>query len=358
MIPVSQPTLGPMERALVNECFERNQLTYGPMVKRFEAEFAEFLGIPHVLACSSGTTALHLALAALNIGPGDEVLVPDLTFVATANAVAYTGARVVLVDVDATTWCLDVDDAARKLTPATRAIVPVHLYGVPCDMQRICNFAIQYGLTVVEDAAEGLGGESDGLSLGCRGVAGIFSFYGNKVLTTGEGGAVCTWNDDLAERLYFLRGQALDPVRRYYHPEIGFNYRMTDLQGAVGCGQMSHLREMLAARHEILAHYHRRLCYISYASCVRPNAAPWIYTLLLRNPVTRDNLMVRLAERGIETRPTFVPLHRMPMYLGDDDSFPESCRIGDGGISLPTWPGLTTEQLDYICDEVIQCVTT
>ena len=355
MIPVSQPSLGPAERALVNECLDNVQLTYGPMTRRFERELADYLKVRHVLATSSGTTALHLALVALGVGPRDEVLVPDLTFVATANAVFYTGAKVVLVDVDPRTWCLDLADAAQKVTRRTKAVVPVHLYGVPCDLAGLRELAEIHKLLIVEDAAEGLTGTYADRPLGSFGDAGIFSFYGNKILTTGEGGAVATDDEGLYQRLYLLRGQALDPKRRYYHPEVGFNYRMTDLQAAVGVGQLGRLDQMVARRRDIFRLYRERLCYYGYASSgVRTDVAPWLYTLLLHHSVERDDLMAWLATQGIETRPTFVPLHRLPTYRQEDHRFPVACRVGDHGLSLPTFPDLTFQQVDHICDVILK----
>lgn len=354
--PVSKTTIGHHERALVNETLDKNQLSYGPMTRAFESALADYLGVEHVLAASSGTTALHLVLAACGIGRGDEVLVPDLTFVATANAVAYTGATPVLVDVDPRTWCMDAVAAEEKITSRTRAILPVHLYGVPCDMSEILQVAHYHGLQVIEDAAEGFSGSFYGRALGTIGNAGIFSFYGNKILTTGEGGAIATNDARLAERLYLLRGQALDPHRRYFHPEIGFNYRITDLQSAVGVGQMLHLDDMLEKRRAIFERYTSRLCYNSFAPCVRPDTlhAPWLFTVTLHPSINRDALMATLATQGIETRPTFVPLHRMPMYHGPTDvDFPGASFVGDHGVSLPTYPELSLQEVDEICDVIL-----
>lgn len=354
---VSQPCLSALEHQLVNEVLERNQLTMGPMVARFESLLARYLDVPHVITTNNGTTALHLTLAAAGIGPGDEVLVPDLTFVASANAVRYTGADVVLVDVHPETWAIDVRDATRKVTSRTRAVLPVHLYGVPAPLDDLWLLAKEHKLLLIEDAAEGLGGNYHGCALGAYGHAGTFSFYGNKVITCGEGGAVTTRDGRLAEKLRFLRGQALDPKRRYYHPEVGFNYRLTDLQAAVGVGQMQRLPELLAARQEIMDAYRSRLMYHGDVPVPRPGEyqAPWLFTYLpTSRRKTRDELMVALATDGIETRPTFVPLHRMPMYLGHDDEFPVSSDIGDRGMSLPTHANLTLTDVDYICSKVVQ----
>lgn len=350
--PVSKPCIGVLERSLVDDTMQRVQLSQGEMVRRFERALAAYVGTAHALATTSGTTALHLVLAALGIGPGDEVIVPDLSFVATANAVAYTGATPVLADVHPMSWCIDPLDVRRKLTPRTRAILPVHLYGVPADMLTLSAIAREYKLHLIEDAAEGLGGWYYGHQLGSFGTASTFSFYGNKVATCGEGGAICTNDEALYERMYFLRGQALDPMRRYYHPEVGFNYRLTDLQAAVGVGQMMRLEEMLERRREIFEIYHTALCdhigVVPSAPHTRP--APWVFTLQLNHGVSRDGMMARLADRGIETRPGFVPMHQLPMY--QRDGFPVSSQLADRIISLPTYPGLTDEDVRVISDEV------
>lgn len=357
MIPVSQPSMGDDERRWVDRCFDTNRITHGPTVQLFESKLAEYLKVGHVICTSSGTTALHLALAALGIGPGDEVLVPDLTYVATANAVKYCGAKVVLVDIDPETWCINTEDARSKINDHTRAIIPVHLYGMPCNMIEILRLAQTYGLLVVEDAAEGFTMTYSGRQLGTFGAAGVFSFYGNKILTTGEGGAVATDSEALAGRLFHLRGQAMSPDRRFFHSDVGFNYRMTDLQAAVGVGQMKHLNEMVDARNEIFMRYWEHLKPYGKSSSFSFEVAPWLFTFVPTSTgKTRDELMQALADAGIESRPAFVPLHRMPMYRGHDDDFPVACSIGDLGISLPTFPGLTEMQVDFICTTLIKAL--
>lgn len=353
--PVSRPCIGPAERDLVDECLRQTRLSMGTSVATFESLLAQRLGVEHVVTTTSGTTALHLALVSLGIGPGDEVVVPDLTFVATANAVHYTGAKVVLADVDPNTWCIDPQELAAKVWRRTRAVVPVHLYGVPCEMN-VFKALEGTGTFVIEDAAEGLGGSWEGHALGTIGDCGIFSFFGNKVLTTGEGGAVVTNDGALAARLRFLRGQALDPQRRYYHPEIGFNYRMTDLQAAVGCGQMTHLGDMLKRRREIITLYRQELAFHGFTpmELAHEQHAPWLFTLQLPPNVQRDNVMARLLLAGIETRPVFVPMHRLPMFKQDDWRFPVASEIGDAAMSLPTYPELTNNDVQVICYEFVK----
>ena len=351
IFPVSHPSIGQHERELVNEVLSSGWLTQGKQVHAFEQKLADYLDVEHVIACTSGTTALHLALASLGIGPGDEVLVPDLTFVATANAVRYCGATPILVDIDPETWTIDMNDIVRHLSPRTRAIIPVHLYGVSCNMAAVLAFARAAGIDVIEDTAEGFGAERNGKALGTIGDAGTFSFYGNKIITTGEGGAVVTNSGHLAERLRFLRGQAMTK-QRYFHSEVGFNFRMTELQAAIGRGQMERIDYMLGARKVVCDRYRERLSSFGY-SPMTEDSAPWLFTMQIACG-SRDELAERLAEDGIETRPTFVPLHRMPMYARPDEEFPIASLIGDTGLSFPTYDTLTEGAVDDICDAVIK----
>lgn len=355
---VSQPTLHQTEQDLVAETLRNNRLTYGPSVQHFERLIADYVGTRYALCTTSGTTALHLAFTALGLGPGDEVLVPDLTYVSTADAVIYTGAKPVLVDLRPDSWQIDVNDARRKVTARTRAIAPVHLYGVACDMNAIQQLASEHGLLVVEDAAEGFSGEYYGMKLGALSDVGIFSFYGNKIITAGEGGAVVTNSKQLVDRMHALRGMAMSTTQRYFHYDVGFNYRMTDLQGALGIGQMHHLSEMLHERARIFALYTSRLYRhdvgVTPVAPAFSRSAPWVFTLQLNGDISRDELMVQLAAEGIETRPGFVPLHRMPMFLHSDREFPVACSIGDRAISLPTYPALTDADVHVICDAVVK----
>jgi perosamine synthetase len=305
------------------------------------------------VATSNGTTALHLALATLQIGPGDEVLVPDLTFVATANVVRYTGATPVLVDAHPVTWTLDPDDARRKLTPRTRAIIPVHVYGHPADLDPLLALARAHGLQVVEDAAEAHGARYKGRRVGGLGHVGAFSFYGNKIITTGEGGMVVTDDPALAERAAFLRDHAMDPRRRYYHPEIGFNYRMTNIQAAIGCAQMEQAETILDRRKTIAAAYEAELAGVS--GLTRPPAEPWaenvywMYSVLVEPAFGRDRDAVRegLRAHGVDSRPFFVPLHDLPPYRSAAP-FPVASALAAKGINLPSGTGLKPDEISLV----------
>jgi perosamine synthetase len=355
-IPLTQPTIVDAERKELYDVLETNWLTFGPKCREFEKRLAKFLDCSFVVVTGSGTSALHLALVACEIGPGDEVLVPDLTYVATANAVSYCGAKPVLCDVDPVTWNIDLEDARKKITPRTTAIIPVHLYGNPCDMGKMIDFAVETKVKIIEDAAEGFGGTYAGLSLGTFGPAGSFSFYGNKVVTTGEGGAVATNSSYVKERLEFYRGQAQSKTR-YFHSDIGFNYRMTEMQAAIGIGQMTHVNEMLAARRSIFSAYQQKLAGKITVQEIPSKGvlAPWLFTAMF-NGVPREVLKARLDGAGVETRPAFCPLHRMPMYKGNDEDFPVASRIGDTAICLPTYPNLLWSDARYICEEIIGAI--
>ena len=349
--PIGRPSLSEQEVRAVAAVVSSGWITQGAKVAQFETEFAERLGVEHAVACASGTAALHLAFVALGLGPGDEVLVPDVTYVATANAVAYTGATPVPVDVDFLTWSISLEDAERRVTERTRAVVPVHLYGVPCDMDKLHAFARKYDLYVVEDASEALGAEWDQRACGTLSFAGTFSFYANKILTTGEGGAVVTNDAAQADVLRLLRGQGQTPGRQYVHQCVGYNYRMTEMQAALGLVQLSRLDSMLESRHRVVDRYFDLLGG-AIASPMTRQSAPWLYTGLLPEHSTYGEVAAGLVEKGIETRPVFVPLHALSMYARPAANYPAAEELSRRGISLPTWPELTDEDVEVIVTAV------
>lgn len=252
-IYLDAPNLGPVEKEYLVKCLNSNYVsTVGPFVPDFEEEFARLLGAEAAVAVQSGTAALHMALHALGIGPGDEVIVPSLTFIATVNPVLYVGARPVIVDVDPATWNIDPVGLEQAVTENTRAVIPVHLYGNPCQMDAIMEIARRYNLYVIEDATESLGALFNGHYTGTFGDFGCFSFNGNKLITTGGGGMLVTGDRERAQRVKFLVNQARDAARGYYHPEMGFNYRMTNIEAALGLAQLSRFRELLARKKDML----------------------------------------------------------------------------------------------------------
>lgn len=354
MIHVGQPTLGGNALEYVLDAVSTNRLTMGPYVDRFEHAFAEYVGARHAVAVTSGTAALHLILAALGIGPGDEVIVPSLTFVATANAVSYTGARPVFVDVDHDTWTLDPEGVSAVMTPRVKAIIPVHLYGLPADMPLLVTVADAWGVPLVEDAAEALGAAIGTRRAGALGGAAAFSFYGNKTITTGEGGMVTTDDAALAERLRFLRGQAQAPTRRFWHEAVGFNYRMTDLQGAIGVSQMEMADRLVERRQQIHAAYRARLAGVRFQH-IPPHMThgAWGVCVLLPEGADRDGIMVDLLARGIETRPLFPPLHTMPMYQDHRrGTLFVTEHLAPRGLMLPTHADLTDDAIEAVCAAV------
>jgi perosamine synthetase len=359
VIPIYQPTVGERERAYVLEALDSTWISSrGKFLDRFEREFPDFVGAQHGVGTANGTVSLHLAFAALGLGPGDEVVVPTFTYVASVNAIAYTGATPVFVDSDPVTWNLDPSQVESAITPRTRAIEAVHLYGHPAEMDPILELARERGLFVVEDAAEAHGARYKGRPVGSLGTVGSFSFFGNKIITTGEGGMLVTNDQALADTARHLRGQGVSPVRTYWHDVLGFNYRMTNIAAAIGCAQLERVEETLAAKRELAARYRERLDGVPGVGLQDEadwaTAVHWMNSILV-DPAVRDPLMAFLRDRGIETRPFFHPAHTLPMYPSRA-SFPVAERLGASGINLPSWPGLSEEQVDEISDAVIQGV--
>jgi len=342
-LAVSAPTLDGNELRYVQECIESTWISSrGRFLDEFEAAFAAFCGTKHAIACNNGTTALHLALVAMGIGPGDEVIIPDLTYIASANAVTYCGATPVFVESDFATYNIDPAAIEAAITPRTKAIMPVHLFGHPCDMDPILDLAERYSLMIIEDAAEAHGAEYKGRRVGGIGHCASFSFFGNKIITTGEGGALTTNDDALAERLRLLRSQGMDPHRRYWFPVVGYNYRMTNLAAAIGLAQMETIERKIATRKQIAAWYDEALAGLN--SVIRPkteawaNPVYWIYTISLADsaPIARDDVMQKLDELGIETRPVFYLMRSMPPYAHCPGEAPVAQKAAERGISLPT----------------------
>jgi perosamine synthetase len=359
MISLAEPTLDGNELAYVADCIRSGWVSSkGAYVKRFEDAMATWCSVRHGIATSSGTNALHLALLALGIGPGDEVIVPALSYVASANAVAYTGARSVFVDADFSTWNLDLNQLGSKITPRTKAIMPVHLYGHPVDMATLIAIADEHGLWVVEDACEAHGTEYKGCRVGGLGHIGCFSFYGNKPITTGEGGMLMTDSDDLAATARSLRNQACT-AEMYWHPQIGFSYRMTNLQAAVGLAQLERITQFIRARQQVVDLYNEFLTdtpgLVLYVEPSWGKSVCWLYSLLVEPEfgMSRHDLIVYLARHGIESKPFFKPLPSLPAYK-DGQSYPVAEHLSRCGISLPTSVKLKPQQVKYITQVIKQ----
>jgi perosamine synthetase len=364
--PVAEPEIGEEELKNVVEAVKSGWVSSrGKFIEEFENSFAKYIGVKYGVATSNGTAALHLALAALNIGEGDEVIVPDLTFAATINSVIYVGAKPVIVDVNPDYWCIDPDKLEKAITPNTKAIIPVHLYGHPCDMDAIMEIASKHNLYVVEDAAEAHGAEYKGRKVGSFGHISCFSFYGNKIITTGEGGMCLTNDRELAEKIRILRDHGMNPVKRYWHDVVGFNYRMTNLQAALGLAQLSKIERFIEKKREIAKIYADELSSIEgivlhpempWARCVY-----WLYSILIdegKVKATRDKLAEKLEKDGIETRNFFYPLHEMPIYRKYADfTYPTSSKISKQGLNLPSSVKLSEEDVKYIAQKIKEAVT-
>lgn len=349
VIPVYRPDLSGNERRNVLECIDSSWISsLGVFIPRFEQALADVTGASHAIAVCNGTVALHLALHCLDLGPGDEVIVPSFTYVASVNTIAQTGARPVFADSRMSDWLMDPADVRARITPRTKAILPVHLYGAICDMPELCRIARSNGLGIVEDCAEALGATLDGIHAGMFGDIGTFSFFGNKTVTTGEGGAVIARDPALAARLRQVKGQGQSLTRRYWHEVMGFNYRMTNIAAAIGVAQFERLPQILARKQAISRRY-RELFSDVPVTFQHPsagvNSSEWLVSVLLPEGTERDRLMADMLAAGVETRPVFTCAHTMPMYQ-QTERLPVAEAIAARGISLPSFPTITEAELD------------
>lgn len=356
----ANPIFNGNEKKYLNECIDTGWVSAnGRFITEFEQSFARFCGTKYAIACSNGTVTLHLALLALGIGPGDEVIMPTLTYIATANAVSYCGATPVFVDSQPDTWNVDPTEIEKKITPKTKAIIPVHLYGLPCDMDAIMQLSDRYGIPVIEDAAEAHGAEWNGRKVGSIGQIGSFSFFGNKIITCGEGGMLTTNDEALYERMKLLKSQGVDPNRRYWHTQIGYNYRMTNMQAAIGLGQLENVAWHLEQRQRVTSLYKKHLA--SLGDYVVQQAVPvpahhvyWMNSIILSDKVSldRDEVMRRMEAQQIEMRPLFYPMHIMPPHKDPTLSLPIAEKLSSSGINLPTHALLTEDDIVYITEQL------
>ena len=357
-IPISQPSITQKDIDYVTDAVKSGWVSsLGKYLEIFEEKFARFAGTRYAITTANGTTALHLALVALGIKAGDEVIIPDFTFVATANAVKYTGATVVCVDIEAGSLCIDPESIEKAITDKTRAIIPVHVYGHPADMVQIMDIARKHNLYVIEDAAESHGAEVLGKRVGSLADCGVFSFYGNKIITSGEGGMITTDDSDLNERIRVLRDHAMSKEKRYWHDMLGFNYRMTNLQAALGVAQLERIDEIVARKREIFSAYRKRL---SGDKRIRMNTeADWaknVYWMVCVEidgfgEAERDLLMQRLKQKGIDSRPYFYPVSDLPMY--EKALTPVAHAVYQRGINLPSYFDIEDAAIGYVCDTLL-----
>lgn len=362
--PLAMPDLSGNEEQYVLEALRSTWISSsGPFLDMFEREFAALCHTRTAVSVCNGTAALHLLLLAMGVRPGDEVLVPALTYVATANAVRYVGAEPVFVDIDPTTWCLDPAALEASITRRTRGIIAVHLYGHPADMDAINQVAGIHGLWVIEDAAEAHFARYKGRPTGSLASAATFSFYGNKILTCGEGGAITLDNPQLEARIRTLRSQGADAQRPYYFPVTGYNFRLTNVAAAILCGQLERHDAILDRRNRIFRSYQELLAGIPgvgfqpVADWAEP--APWLFSITIDEEEygrSRDAVMAMLKAEGCETRPFFHPLHRLPPFREEarerGDALPHTDRLSGSGLNLPTFNGLSESRIEAICTAI------
>jgi len=362
MIPVCEPTLRGNEKKYVDKCIDTNWISSsGSFIEEFEEKFSKACNTKHGVSCSNGTTALHLALASLGIKEGDEVIVPTFSIIALANAVIYTGATPVFVDSELKTWNMDPDRIEEKITARTKAIMAMHTYGCPADMDRINSIARKHNIKVIEDAAEAHGATYKGRQAGSLGDIGCFSFYANKIITTGEGGMVVTNDNEAADKARLLRNHAFAKPR-FVHHEVGFNYRLTNIQAAIGVAQMENFDKLREMRQENARRYDEELKGIDGITlppkCPYGTNVYWMYGILIDKDkfgIGKEEAMKLLQEQGIETRSFFYPMHLQPVYkemqeIDCDGNYPVSEQLYEQGFYLPSSSHLTPEQIRMICD--------
>jgi len=350
-IPVYKPDLSGNEKKYVDECVDSTWISSkGDYISRFETGFSQFTGIKYAASVTNGTVAIHIALLALGIGEGDEVIVPTFTYIASVNAITYTGAKPVFVDSLMDTWQVDPKEIEKKITKNTKAIIVVHLYGLSCDMDSIMALAKKHNLKVVEDCAEAIGTKYKGRHVGSFGDIATFSFFGNKTITTGEGGMVLSNNPELIDLSRRLKGQGLASGREYWHDIIGYNYRMTNICAAIGVAQLEKIDYFITQKKRLANTYINELGSADIEMQTNNSDLEhsyWMFSILVRNNSLRDGLRDHLKTEGIETRPNFFPVHTMPIYKSDE-VFPVATSLAERGINLPSYPGLSDSEIKVI----------
>ena len=354
--PVYKPYFNGKEKLYVNDCIDSTWISSkGSYIERFEKQYSEYIGTKYASTVSNGTVALHLALMALGVDVGDEVVVPTFTYIASVNAINYCGATPVFADSEKDYWQLDPSGIEKLITPRTKVILPVHLYGHPYDMDAICAIAKKHNLFVVEDCAEAIGSQIAGKKVGSFGDIGTFSFFGNKTITTGEGGMIVTNDKTVYERCVHLKGQGLAKHRQYWHDVVGYNYRMTNICAAMGVAQMETVENVIAQKRQIAEWYKKYLSKMHVSFHGEKNGVTntyWMCSILVDDPKDRDLLRKYLSDAGIETRPLFYPVHTMPMYSAKYKRFSVAEDIGHRGINLPSYPDLGEPDVKFIAEQV------
>lgn len=354
--PVYQPSLSGNEKKYVMECVDSTWISSkGKFITEFEDNFSRFLGIKYSASVCNGTVALHVALLALGIGPGDEVIVPSFTYIASVNAINYTGAAPVFVDSDPDSWQMNPEDVKQKITSKTKAVMAVHLYGHTCEMDELVNICEEHDLYLIEDTAEAFGSKYKGKFAGTFGDISTFSFFGNKTITTGEGGMVSTNSKELYDLVLRLKGQGLAAGKEYFHDIIGYNYRMTNICAAIGCAQLENASDIITKKRGIANWYNNQLNDLPlklHKESKDVYHTYWMYTVMISDTEKRSELRTFLKEKGIETRPAFHPVHQMPMYYKENQNFPVADNLGERGINLPSYPELNEKDVNYISEQI------
>lgn len=356
MIPIGRPEFGKEELQLVSECVKGGWVSSrGQFVSRFENDFADYCGTKYAVAVSSGTAALHLALLAAGVKAGDEVIIPSLGFVAASNAVKYCGATPVFAEIDKDTWCIDASMIEEKMTKNTKVIIAVHLFGNPCEMGSIMDAADKKDIVVIEDSAQAHGAEYAGKKCGSLGDISCFSFFGDKIISTGEGGAITTNNKTLYEKVNFLLGQGTSGDKNYKYEEIGYSYRLTNLQAALGVGQLKEIERFIEIRNKIAKAYGDKLAVSNKIRLQTETPSSkrvfWSYGILVDSGV-RNGLIEELRLKGIDSRPFYHPLHKLPMYPSGYN-LPVSENVSAQGLRIPMFTGLANREIKFISDSVV-----
>jgi len=364
MIPVCEPVIGEEELKNVVECLHSSWISSkGKFIDEFEEKFSSYIGAKYGVTTTSGTTAIHLALASLDIGSNDEVIIPAFTMIATVFPLIYLGAKPVLIDADINTWNINVKKIEEKITDRTKAIIPVHIYGCPVDMDPLLKTAGGYNLHVIEDAAEAHGAEYKKRRVGCLGDIGCFSFYANKIITTGEGGMVVTNNKEVYQKAKLLKDLAFIRKRRFLHYHLGFNYRMTNIQAAIGLAQLEKIDVLAQGRIENAHLYNEFLRNIEGITLPpeprQVKNAYWMYSILVdknKFGIGAVELAQILHEQGIETRPFFIPMHKQPLFikmgLFKKEKYPVAEMLSERGLNLPSASSLKRKEIEYICGAI------
>jgi perosamine synthetase len=354
-IPIYRPYLCGNEKDYVNQCLDSTWISSkGEFIDKFEVEFSNYIGVEYATSVCNGTVAIHLAIEALGLKVGDEIIVPTLTYVASVNTIVQAGAIPVFVDSLDGTWNMNPADVILKITKKTKAVMAVHLYGLPCDMDALLAICREHNLYLIEDAAEAFGTYYKGQHVGTFGDIATFSFFGNKTITTGEGGMVVTNNKALFDKAYHLKTQGVSPTKTYWHDVVAYNYRMTNICAAIGLAQLENANLIIEKKRKVAEWYREGLKNLSLKThCELPDTKHsfWMCSIVVNDAAQRNSLRDNLKAAGIETRPFFYPAHTMPHYAANQ-SFPIAESLGARGINLPSYPDLTRQEVDAICDVI------